>query len=115
MVCQQEDVVLSLPKRRQKNRKYIYAIIKVVAESSILGSFFKIAVGSGNNSGVCFECPVAAHAFKLSFLKDPEEFDLCSGREITYLIEKESSAVRFFDASYAALNCPSKGAFFVAE
>src|SRR5207253_10553265 len=62
MVYQQGNILSTLAQRRQMNRNYVNAIIKVFAKAVLSDSLFKILVGRGDQPNVYFDCLLSAEA-----------------------------------------------------
>ena len=75
----------------------------------------KILVCRCHNPHVALNGFTATHAFKRSFLKDTQQFDLHFVRHVTNFIEKQRAALGKFKSTFSAGNGTRKRALLVAE
>src|SRR5258705_12367902 len=89
----QQDIWLSFPQWRHKNRKHIEPVVKIFAKLALGDGLFQELVGSDDESHVDLDCFSTAESFKLSFLQHSQQFYLIRKIKIADLVQKQCAAV----------------------
>ena len=93
MLSQRNDVIFSLPERRNMDRHDIQPVIQVLPKAFLLHHLFQVAVSSGDHSDVHLYGFVAAHADERAVLQHMEQFGLHIQRQLADLIQKQRSVI----------------------
>src|SRR4051812_33020888 len=100
---QQHNVAGSFAKGRNRDRKNIQAVKKVIAESSRLHFLFQVAIGGGNYPYIHFDGLVATYSFKLSILKHAKQLRLQQQGKLPYFIQEDCAPIGLFKPAYSRL------------
>src|SRR5262249_4708853 len=98
-----------------KDRYYVEAVIKVLAEFAVLDGLLQVLVAGGHQPDVNRDILAAADFSNYPFLQNAEQFYLEVLRQGVYLVEEQGSALSFFDESAPGLVGAGKGAFLMTE
>ena len=112
---QQLDVLRPGAQRRQLHRKDLQPVVEILAELAGGDAPGKIDVRGSNDAGVGGAIARLAHAAVLALLQDPVELHLQGQRHVPDLVEKERSAVGFFQQPALVLRGPGEGALGVTK
>lgn len=93
------NILLSLPERRNQNRKNVEAEPQVPAKLIFMRHLFQVAVGGGNQPDVHRYHPGAAYPFNFLFLQHAEHADLRLRKKLSHFVQEDRPAVRPFEAS----------------
>jgi len=115
IVRQQQDIVLSLPQRRQDDRENIDAIVDVLAELIGLDELLKVAIRGADYAYIGLAGLVAADALELAFLEHSEQFYLKGRGKVADPVEEERSGFGLFDSAYSGLDGAGECALFMSE
>ena len=112
---EQRNVFAAFAHRRQVDRNNIQPVIKIFTEGAVLYHLLEIGAGGGNDSDVDLYGAVSAHALKLAFLQDAQQFHLKSDRHVPDFIQENRSGIRLFEQADSRLDRAGECAFYVAE
>src|SRR4051812_35820420 len=97
MLCQRQNVLSPISKRRQLYRNHRESIVKVLAKRTVFDRFFKIYIRRRNYPNVDLDRRGIAERREFPFLNNPQQPHLRFGPEIAYLVEKYRARVRDFE------------------
>ena len=83
---ERNNVLLTLPKCRQRNMHCIYAIVQVLAETSLPHQLLQVHIGGANQADVHRNSLGAANPHNASILNHPQQFGLQMQWNIAYFI-----------------------------
>ncbi len=112
---QEQNVVPSLPQRRQGDGDDIQAEEKVFPERAFFYQGKEVLVGGRQHPHVHFLRPTGPDHIHFLFLKDPKELGLHGQAGIADFIEKEGSPVRGLEKSRPRLGSPGERSFDMAK
>ncbi len=115
VVHQQRDVVDPLAERRNADREDVQAVEQVLAEAARRGQRFQVLVGRGDEPHVGVDRGVAAHAFELSFLQQPQQLRLRGGGHVADFVHEDGAAVGLLELADAAAVGAGERPALVAE
>src|SRR5437899_2426657 len=115
MFGQLENVRPPLTERRQIDREYVEAVIKVFAKDPFAYRPLKVLVCCRDEAHIRLDRFGPAEAFVFALLKHPQQLDLSSLAQLANLIKKERSAFSHFEAALLAAAGSGKGALLIAE
>src|SRR5467141_4266842 len=98
---QQRNIPLAFPQGRNVDGKNIQAKKEIGSELLLAHHRFEIAVRSGNQACVGPKRARASQPLELSLLQHAEQFGLQLERNLSYLIQKNRTAVGYFEAANA--------------
>src|SRR5207248_11773607 len=81
VIDENRNVLFALAQRRQFNWKNVEPVKKIAAKRTGRDGGVKIAIGRGNHPHVAAQHLGSANTFKLAFLQNTEQRDLCFQRE----------------------------------
>src|SRR5437016_1100437 len=93
------NVFRSFSQRRYRDRKHRKSIVKISAESASFDSPLEIHVGGCNHTNVRLQLFISAHAREFAILQDAQETNLGSQAHLTNFVEKQRTAIGFFESS----------------
>ena len=102
-------------KRRHINRHLTQTVIQVFAELTALDGVRKIHVCRRNHTDVRFLHFGRTDADEFTRFQDAQQTHLGRQGQFSNLIEKNGSAIRFFEIAFARLSGSCEGPLFVAE
>src|SRR5258705_11353541 len=111
----QQDVWLSLPQWRHKNREHIEPVVKIFSKLALSDGLFQDLVGSDDESHVDLDSFSTAQSFKLSFLQHSQQFYLSRKIKIADLVQKQCAAVGQLKPAFLARLCPGEGPLFITK
>src|SRR3981081_1752513 len=112
---QQRNVISSFPQRRNLNRENVKPV-KQIATKCIPGDgSFQVAIGSSDDPHVSLDRLIAAHAFKLPLLQNPQQRNLSFRGQLTDFIQEEGAFFGKLETAQPPLQCPRKGSSLMAE
>src|ERR1035437_6410917 len=114
-MSQHNDSAAAFAERRQVQLNYVKAVVKVLAELTILNHLLQIAVCCANHAYVHRQRRIATQAFKVAVTEHAQQLGLQSQRQITNLIQEQSSPVRSLEAPATLGQRCGEGALFVAK
>ena len=88
-----------LPKRGQRDRKHIEAVVQIPPEADFPHFFGEVTVGGGNHAHIDVDRPRTPEAFDLAFLQHPQQLRLQFERQLANLVEENRAAMRQLEAS----------------
>src|SRR6266446_5114247 len=91
MLGQLENVRPSLTERRQIDREYVEAVIKVFAKDTFAYCPLEVLVCCRDEAHIRLDRFGPAEAFVFALLKHAQQFDLCCLAQLANLIQKERS------------------------
>src|SRR5205085_12609325 len=115
IICQQWNILASLPERRHGERDDVEAIVEVWTECALTDGFFEVSVGRANQSDINLERACAADALELSLLKHAQQFGLQERGHLADFIQKERAAVGHFELAFLLHERSRERAFLVSE
>src|SRR6267378_4741052 len=115
IIYEQCNVLFPLAQRRQFDWKNVEPVVKITAKGAVRDSRLQITIRRRDDTDVSAQNFRAAYAFKLAFLENAQQCDLCLQRQISYLIEENRAGFGQFESTEPPLNCSSEGSFFVAK
>ena len=115
MVGDFRDVVLSLPKRWEKDGKYIQPVKKVFPEVSLIHHGLKILVGGRNDPYISLLYVACTHRFVLAHFQYPQELPLDLNTQVRHIVQEECCTVGHFENACLILNSARKGPLDVSE
>src|SRR6202008_4343597 len=102
-------------KRGNLDREYVQSVVEVRAKCPVCHGGFQIAIRCRYYADVDFNRLRTADAFEFTFLQHPQECNLSVQRQLPDFVEENSSSVRQFKSTEAALHRPGERTFFVAK
>src|ERR1700688_4297233 len=112
---QHQNVVLPFAKRGNLDREYVQPVVEVRAKCPVGNGGFQIAIRCRYYADIDFNGLRAADALEFTFLQHPQECNLSVQRHLADFVEENSSPVRQFKSTEAALHRPGERALFVAK
>src|SRR5260370_29643886 len=112
---QRPNVFAARPQRRQRDRKYVQTIVEIAAKFVSLHHFNQISVGRSYEANVHLVSPAAAQALKFLLLEHTQQFGLQRQRNISHLVQEQSSFISQFETSNLLRDSSRKSAFLVAK
>src|SRR5882724_42978 len=97
MFDQRRNIFSARTQRRQRNWKYIQAIVEITAKFASFDHFSQISVGRGDEANVYLVSPAAAQAFEFLFLQDAQQFGLQRQRNVSHLVQEQCPFVGQFE------------------
>src|SRR6266702_3349407 len=94
MVNEKRDIIAALPKRRDSDGKYVYAVEQIFPESACGDHFRKVPVGGDNDPAIYRDGLVGTDLLEGTPFEDPQQFGLQSQRHIANFVEKEGAPSR---------------------
>ena len=91
------------------------AIIKVLAETTILDQSLQVLMSCANDPNVYRNLVTTAKSFDDPFLEEAQQFGLQGVRQVADFVQHQRPAVCAFDFADGGLGGAGKGAFFVTE
>ena len=82
------NIFLALAQRRNVDGHDVEAVIKVLAEGSLLQRGAQIAIGGGEQADINLDGARAAQALKFALLEHAQKLDLRDGRNVANLVEE---------------------------
>src|SRR5262249_49816201 len=95
--------------------KNIQPVGKVRSETPVGKLLFEVPVGGGDNAYIGSDRLISADALELLLLKHSQQGDLHFRTQLAYLIQKNRSTVRRFEASDPLLQGPGESALLMSE
>ena len=96
------DIFLALAQGRQIERKAIYAVIEILAESTCIDHLLKIAIGRYHNARLRLQYLAASNALKRAFFQQAQQPGLRFQSHIADLIQKERTTFGQFHLAQPA-------------
>ena len=104
MLCEEWNVVLSLPQWNHLDRKHVEPVVEVFAKTTGGHTLFQIAIRRGDDADVCRARAILAHALIAFFLEHAQKFTLHVQRHFTDFVQKQRAAFGRFKAAGAVLD-----------
>src|SRR5262249_52413502 len=114
-LTQWQDVVATVPQRRQPDREHVEPVVKILAKLSVGDGLLQIAVGGGHDPRVSAQRSCATETLELTLLQNAEELCLGGRAHFADLVEEERAAGRLFELPWLALRRTGEGSTLVAE
>src|SRR5262249_44841143 len=99
LVCERQDVIQPVAKRRNDNRDHIDPVVEIPAEAALADSGFEVAIGRADDPGTGFYRRFTTHASKGSLLDQAEQLHLHQHRQFADLVEKKYAVAGPLDKS----------------
>jgi hypothetical protein len=115
MLHEWRNVFASIPQGRQRDRKYIQAIVQIAAKFSALYHPLEVLVSRGDQTYVDAMRAPAPEPFEFLFLQNAEELRLQRERYVTDFIEEQGSFVSQVEAADFLRDRSGKSSPFVAK
>src|SRR5271166_3483128 len=115
MVYQQRNVLSSLPKRRDLNRKHVQSIKQVFAKLAFANHRGKIPVGGGDDSHIDMDRSGAPQTFELLLLNGTQQLGLQFQADVTDFIEKKRTMIGEFESAFLLHQGPGESSFLVSK
>ena len=109
------NVFSAIAQGRQVYRKYIQTKVKVSAKTSGLNFFFKITIGSCDQSHINFDNLFSSHAFQFALLYHTQQFSLRIKRQFTNFVKEKRAVICKFKFTDAPVDSARKSSFLVTE
>ena len=115
-VGQQDNVPLALAQRRDTQSQHIDAEVQICPEGALPDHRDQITVGGSNNADVNGNGSLSTNAADAVLLQDTQQLALHGGRDLTDLIQKNSSGMSTLEQAPLAVPAGSgKGSLYIAE
>src|SRR5712671_2372951 len=90
-------------------------MIQVFAEAALLDERVEVAVRRDDDAGVDDDRSLAADAFELALLEEPQQLRLHGRRHVADFVEEQRAAVGLLELAEVARGRPGERALLVAE
>ena len=97
MSGQRQDVVAAFAQRRQRQRKYVEAVVEVFAEAAGGHFIAQQAVGGGDDAHVERHRRAAAEALDFALLQHAQQLGLQRQRHLGDFVEQDRAALRLLE------------------
>src|ERR1039458_4894852 len=114
-MSQHNDSAAAFAERRQVQLNHVKAVVKVLAEFTVLNHLLQVAVCCANQADVHRQRRIATQAFKGAVTEHAQQLGLQSQGHITNLIQEQSSSVRSLEPPATLGQRSGEGALFVAK
>src|SRR5262249_20090767 len=115
IIYEQWHVLFPFAQRREFDRENVEPIIKITAKGAVRDSRLQITIRRRDHADISVQNFRAADAFKLAFLQNAQQRNLCLSGQIPYFIEKNRAAFGQFEFTQASLKSAGECSFFVAK
>jgi len=115
MVEQDEFVIAQFAQRRDGDREYAEAVVKVAAKCSGPDRIAQVAIGCGDDARAAGACRGLPDTLIFSVLQHPQQFGLEFQRQLADLVKKQRARRSVFKESGLRAGCAGEGAFAVTE
>ena len=112
---QQMDIIFPIPQGWQVNFHSAEAIVQVFPKFSVPNRFLHVLIGRGHDPDVCFLDLGGSHLQEFPVFQHAQQTHLCGQGQFPYLIQEDSSPVRFFKIATPGLGSSGKRPFFMPE
>src|SRR5262249_8507015 len=99
VIGEQKHIRLPFPKRWNKDRKDVQAVVQIFAEFAGGNRLLEVLVGRRDTTNVGPNGLGAAQPLELTFLQDSQQLDLSRQIQIADLVEKQRAAFRRLEAT----------------
>src|SRR5215831_11732356 len=107
---QRRYVFRSLAQRRYMDRKNIQSIVQITAEPPGANVLCQVTIRRRDEAHVDLQRVRSSQTLKLPLLQDAQQQNLHFLGQFADLVQEQCSAVRLFEAPFAALDCSVKSA-----
>ena len=115
MIHQRNDVVSSIPQRRQMYRYDFEPIKQIVSELSIFNHRLQRTIRCGDQANVYLDRLVVADSCDLVLFQYPKQLNLGAHRHIAYFIQEQRTAIGILKSSFSICDCIGERATDVTE
>ena len=112
---EQWNIFRSLAQRRNRDRKDVQPVEKILAKGSGRDGGRQVTIGCRDQANVYLDRMIAPHPLEFAFLQHPQERDLRFHRKFADLIQEERPAVSRFKPPQTPLQCTGEGSLLVPE
>ena len=115
MFKQQQDVIATLFKRRNRQCGNIQAVVQIGAKAAFIGGLTQVFFACGDNADIQHNQLIAAHPLDGTFLQQAQQFDLHLERHAFDFIQEHRAAVGKLKLADAAFIGAGESTRLVAE
>src|SRR5450755_4198597 len=115
MFGERNNILGTLPERRNPKLKLAETVEQVLAETAVLDRGFEILIRGGNNADVNLNLAMTAQTEERLAIQHAQQFDLSLQLQLANFVEKKRALVGHFKEAWLRYVGPAERAFFVAE
>src|SRR5690349_3587563 len=115
MACQEWNILLALPERRNLDWKDVQAVKKVLAKATGGDGLLQIAVGGANDANIGVPRAIIADALIFFLLQKAQQLALHVQRELADFVQEQCALFRSLDPAGTVFDGPGEGTAHVPE